>query len=783
MKIGIKLIISYIFIVGIVAVGGIITLNLAEESLRKLIGEKSTLITNEILEGIDRNIFDKINESEQLASSSKLQELIASSNKEFSNFDNVDELINIRDNEWISLPKETVTPFMANIIDNTASDLLRKKINFYQLKYGFQVFSEIFVTNAYGANVAQSGKTTDYKQSDEEWWQMAKQNGLFLKDVEYDKSADVYSVDIAVRIEDEDGNFLGVIKNVVNIEDLIQVIKNAKTNSEFHSEYDWIASDGRLIYSTEPHHTIFDDMSSEAYFTKTFESSENYLVTLGLEEENTEQLFAWAQSGGYRTFTGFGWILVSEYQTKEIFSSISELKFLFMMISGIALACIAMFGLIMSRSIVFPISSLKSAIEKIKEGNLDVLIEPKGNDEITDLSVSFKSMVDSLKISKKLESEAQLKYKNLYENSPALHRTINTNGIILDCNESYAKRFGYTKDEIIGSSIFKYVTEQSKNDLKKSYETWKHYGTVNNREVWFITKNGETFPALVSANNLYDKNGKLIGSNTIIREITDFYNAKKADEERNKAQENVARIKKIDKMKEEFSSMVTHELKTPLTPIKGYCEMLADESFGTLTETQVDYVKKINCNAMLLERLIGDVLDVQKLDMEKMSFNKESFDVCDFLDRLKQDSACIMKDKGIEFVLTDDVKMTLKTDQLRLRQVLENLIRNSVDFVPSKNGKIEVGAKQENGKIIFHVKDNGIGVPKDEQQNVFKKFYQVDTSHTRKHGGTGLGLVICKGIVDALGGEIWFESEPGIVTTFYFSVPIYIEKITMESKH
>jgi len=236
----------------------------------------------------------------------------------------------------------------------------------------------------------------------------------------------------------------------------------------------------------------------------------------------------------------------------------------------------------------------------------------------------------------------------------------------------------------------------------------------------------------------------------------------------------------IDKQKDEFSSMITHELKTPLTPIRGYCEMLQDESFGTLTKDQISYVKKINSSAVLLERLIHDILDAQKLDMGKMSFNKESFDVCDFLDRVKQDSSYLMKNKGIEFIVTDSVKITLKTDQLRLGQILENLIRNSVDFVPSKNGKIEVGAKQENGKIIFHVKDNGIGIPKDKQQNIFKKFYQVNTSDTRKHGGSGLGLAICKGIVSALGGEIWFESESGKGATFYFSVPTERKKITMD---
>jgi len=141
-------------------------------------------------------------------------------------------------------------------------------------------------------------------------------------------------------------------------------------------------------------------------------------------------------------------------------------------------------------------------------------------------------------------------------------------------------------------------------------------------------------------------------------------------------------IKETDRQKDEFASMITHELKTPLTPIRGYCEMLQDESFGNLTKDQIYYVEKIDSSAVILERLIGDVLDVQKLDMGKMSFNKESFDVCNFLDRLKQDYSSIMKDKEIEFVVTDPVTTTLKTDQLRLLQVLENLIRFN-PFKPS----------------------------------------------------------------------------------------------------
>jgi len=107
-------------------------------------------------------------------------------------------------------------------------------------------------------------------------------------------------------------------------------------------------------------------------------------------------------------------------------------------------------------------------------------------------------------------------------------------------------------------------------------------------------------------------------------------------------------------------------------------------------------------------------------------------------------------------------------------------VRNAVDFSP-QNGLIQIDAKEKEGMVIFHVKDNGPGIPVDKQTYLFTKFYQVDTSYKRKHGGTGLGLVICKGIIEQLGGKIWIESEEGKGTTVYFSVP-KIAKIEVDAK-
>ena len=161
----------------------------------------------------------KLSELKELGNDLQIQQLLIDSNQEFANIDNVSLLIDERDNDWISVDKDEVTPFMAELINNDVSELLRKIISEDKKETNDFVYEEIFITNAYGVNVAQSGKTTDYKQDDELWWNMALQTGFsYLSG--YDESADVHSLDISLRIDDKNGKLLGIIKSVINIESL-----------------------------------------------------------------------------------------------------------------------------------------------------------------------------------------------------------------------------------------------------------------------------------------------------------------------------------------------------------------------------------------------------------------------------------------------------------------------------------------------------------------------------------------------------------------------------------
>lgn len=228
------------------------------------------------------------------------------------------------------------------------------------------------------------------------------------------------------------------------------------------------------------------------------------------------------------------------------------------------------------------------------------------------------------------------------------------------------------------------------------------------------------------------------------------------------------KLKETDRLKEEFSAMITHELKTPLVPIIGYCKMLKEKMIGNLNSEQSEAIDTIEKNAKRLESLISDIMDARKLDLDKMRFNIEDVTIDELFDGLNT-SYKVLQEKGKKFTTNLSTKgLRIKTDKTRLRQVFDNLISNAIKFTPEQNAEIEVGVQEIDGKIRFYVKDNGIGIPQDKQAELFKKFYQIDTSERRKAGGTGLGLAISKGIVEKLNGRIWVESDGKTGTIFYF---------------
>jgi len=236
--------------------------------------------------------------------------------------------------------------------------------------------------------------------------------------------------------------------------------------------------------------------------------------------------------------------------------------------------------------------------------------------------------------------------------------------------------------------------------------------------------------------------------------------------------EYVGKLKIMDRKKVEFSSMVSHELKTPLVPILGYVQMLQkEELFGKLNEKQREAVDEIYLSTIKLERLVGDILTTQKLDLGKLIFNEEDIDISELLYGLIKEFNPVADEKEIILTMNFNENIHIFSDKDRLNQVFSNLIKNAMGFVFHNTGNVIIGAKDDGDCVEFFVQDNGMGISIENQQEIFKKFYQIDTSSSRKRSGSGLGLAICKGIIEGLGGKIWVRSEEKIKTTFFFKIP------------
>jgi PAS domain S-box-containing protein len=494
--------------------------------------------------------------------------------------------------------------------------------------------------------------------------------------------------------------------------------------------------------------------------------------------------------------------IVGEIELEDVFSPIYDLQFKLLTVFSLLFVGIVLFAIFFSRTISSPIKKLSNSMNEIRKGNFNVQLDKKpesSNNELDQLTNGFEKLLQYVKSTQdNLKGLVKVQTRKLEDSNKALTENMNlikkqqedlsnfkealdksanvlitdTEGSIVYVNDDFCKVSQFSRDELLGENpriVSSYYHD--KEFFKKMWDTIQD-GKAWTGDIKNKAKDGSYYWSKATISPLLGDDGK---PEQYIAILTDITNQKILEEKLSEALKNV---QESELQKEEFSSMMTHELNTPLVPIKGYCEMLKDvETFGTLNNDQIDFISKIESNATLLERLISDLLDVQKLDMKKMNFLITEFNLDEFMDELRENNKHLMKNKNIDFTVKYPKNLILNSDKQRLRQVLDNLVRNSVDFVPSKDGKISVEAKLKGNNLIFAVHDNGPGIPKEKQSNIFKKFYQIDTSATRKHGGTGLGLVICKGIAEGLKGKIWLESEAGKGTSFFIYLPASEAKI------
>jgi len=323
MKIRNYLILTFLGIALLIFVFAHISFSSAQESLEKSISAELETLAVLTMYEIDRDIDGQIESFQLFVTDHSVTKFLSNSNQEFEKLDDLENYITEKDNEWVNVPLQEITPFMQNILANELSEKLRLKQEFLSNKYGYKVFGELFITNAYGANIAQTGKTIDYKQNDETWWTEAKENGFFVGAVEYDESAGIFSKDLVIRIE-QDGKFLGVMKIVYNIKEISNIIDHVGIDLDKHAkmEIKLLNKEGQIIYSTVDF-TIFENAPQDE-LSQIISQSGSFFITKG----SVEEFRAFAVSAEHNGHPDLDLVLLFELETEEILGPIIQQVFL-----------------------------------------------------------------------------------------------------------------------------------------------------------------------------------------------------------------------------------------------------------------------------------------------------------------------------------------------------------------------------------------------------------------------------------------------------------------------
>lgn len=242
----------------------------------------------------------------------------------------------------------------------------------------------------------------------------------------------------------------------------------------------------------------------------------------------------------------------------------------------------------------------------------------------------------------------------------------------------------------------------------------------------------------------------------------------------NKTAETLGNIdeerKVLDKSKIRFINIVSHEMRSPMTPMKAQLQMLLQSYFGKLSKQQQESLSVILNNAERLDKLLADFLEVARIESGRLKFTYKPTDPKQVIEETVTLLKGFMAEKNIKIETEIDKLPIIETDPDRLSQVLRNLTDNAIKFSKEK-GTVTIRAKANKEQLTFSVTDQGIGISKENQKKLFQPFYQVEQEATREHLGTGLGLSVCRGIIQSQGGNIWVESSLGKGSTFIFTLP------------
>jgi PAS domain S-box-containing protein len=356
--------------------------------------------------------------------------------------------------------------------------------------------------------------------------------------------------------------------------------------------------------------------------------------------------------------------------------------------------------------------------------------------------------------------KSQERYQVIVEDQTELICRFIPTGKLSFVNEAFCRYFNLSKAELVGTTFIPEIVKEDQEIVRDHFKKFREItpeNSVKNLEFRVIINNQIRWLQWTNR-AIFNQRREIIEFQAIGRDITELVEAKEIAQQ-------------ASKMKSQFLATMSHEIRTPMNGVIGIADLLTRTA---LNPQQKDYVQTLKSSGQSLLSIINDILDFSKLEAGEMSLENLAFDLNTCLGEVIDLLSYQAKNQGLKLSswIDPQVPFFLKGDPLRLRQILLNLVGNSLKFTDKGEVKIKVFLETENHsdlKLKFEIEDTGIGISLEDQQKLFKSFSQVDNSTTRKYGGTGLGLAISQQLVELMGGEIGVNSTVGIGSIFWFT--------------
>ncbi|MCE1255212.1 MAG: PAS domain S-box protein [Anaerolineae bacterium] len=729
-------------------------------------GERLTLLGSESASNLSIQMEGYVHSLETLAMSPDIVNSVEESNLDELN----EDLINRRDQDWLN-KTPSIEPFIQSMLKNPVSLNLSKFTKIYPEEV------EIIITGRNGVNVAISGRTSDYYQADETWWQNTYDSGkgnIFVGSPIFDDSIQKWVLIIGIPIHSDSSQAVtGVLRGTIDITSLIYSTSEIITGTSGYASL--IGSDGTIYYTRDSN--LILNQAPTRIQTLIESGKRRWLDNIEDLSGKLSVVSVTPISGKYLNLVGLN-LLISEEQA-EINTGI-ETTFLIQFIGSLIMTLIlSLVCILIANNIGSGLNQLEVISDRLTQSDISLqsLEEIPGHlnlhrrDEIGKLTRAFYQMIISLQTSFASLGESENRFRLLTENIQIGIFVINTDSFLYT-NQAINLILGYNDEDLTGKSIKSNIHP---DDLSLFMDKMRVCCLSDDEsstrfECRWICRDGEIIDVDVSGTKIeFEYFPAFLG--TLVN-ITD---KKKAAENirsfnavlEQRVKERTQQLEIANQELEAFSYSVSHDLNAPLRRIIGFSRIILEDYASLLDESGIDYFNRICTSALRMEQLIQDLLRLSRVNRSEIKIGQ--VDLCvlaeDIFNGLKTQNP-----ERVNTILEKPAQLIVQADENLMRIALENLLGNAWKYSSTNlESHIILGVEISNlGKTVYYVRDNGVGFDMAYSSRLFEAFQRLHNS--REFSGNGIGLTLVKRIINRHTGEVSAEAQVTQGATFYFTL-------------